>query len=83
LDSQKPYLKLDYVKSFPTREVEEIESEWQTQLNRSIGDLEDVSCSGYLERLRFMTNHKQTISDFRQCPIPRVHEDHNVMKARV
>jgi len=35
----------------------------------------------YPERLKFETNHKQTISDFRQHPIPRVHEVQIVMKA--
>jgi len=39
--------------------------------------------AGYFERLEFMTKHTQTISDFRQCPIPRVHEERIVMKARV
>jgi hypothetical protein len=33
--------------------------------------------------LKFVTNHKQTISDFLQRPIPRVHKDQIVMKARV
>jgi hypothetical protein len=33
--------------------------------------------------LKLVTNHKQTISDFLQQPIPRVHKDQMVMKARV
>jgi len=33
--------------------------------------------------LKFVTNHKQMMSDFLQRPIPRVHKDQNVMKARV
>ena len=33
--------------------------------------------------LKFVTNHKQTISDFLQCPIRRVHKDQIVIKARV
>jgi len=39
--------------------------------------------NAYLERLMFVTNHKQTISDFHQCSISRVHEEQIVMKARV
>ena len=39
--------------------------------------------SAHLKRLKFMTNHKRTISDFHQYPIPRVHEEKIVMKARV
>ena len=37
----------------------------------------------YLERLKFMTNYKQTISDFRQPLIRRVHEEQIVTKAGV
>jgi len=36
-----------------------------------------------LKRLKFVTNHQQTITDFRQLPIPRVHEEQIAMKARV
>jgi hypothetical protein len=32
--------------------------------------------------LKFVTNHKQMISDFLQRPIPRVHKDQIMMKAR-
>jgi len=39
--------------------------------------------TAYLEYLNCATNHKQTISDFRQCPIARVHEDEIVMNAWV
>ena len=39
--------------------------------------------TSYLEHLKFVTNHEQTISDFRQRPIPRVHEEQIVMKAQV
>jgi hypothetical protein len=35
----------------------------------------------YLERLKFVTNHKQTISDFHQYPNPRVYEVQIVMTA--
>jgi len=39
--------------------------------------------TSYLEWLKFVTNHEQTISDFRHRPIPRVHEEQIVMKAGV
>jgi len=39
--------------------------------------------TAYLERLKFMTNHKQKISDFSQRPIPSVHEEKIVIKALV
>jgi len=39
--------------------------------------------TAYIECLKFVTSHKQTISDFRQCPIPRVHEEQIGMKAWV
>jgi len=42
-----------------------------------------VMPTAYLERLKFVTNHQQTISDFRQNPIPNVHEEQIVMKAQV
>jgi hypothetical protein len=60
------------VNRFPSRELEEIASEWQSLLSGS-----------YLERLKFVTNHEQTISDFCQRPIPRVHAEQILMKARV
>jgi len=37
----------------------------------------------YHECLKFVTNHSQSISDFRHRPIPRVHEEQIVTKARV
>jgi hypothetical protein len=39
--------------------------------------------SSYLECLKFVTNHKQMVSDFLQRPIPRVHNDQIVMKSPV
>jgi len=42
-----------------------------------------LSPTAYLEHLKLVTNHKQMISDFCQCPIPRVHEEQIVMKAQV
>jgi hypothetical protein len=36
-----------------------------------------------LERRMFVTDHEETISDFPQSPIRRVHEEQIVMKARV
>ena len=39
--------------------------------------------TSYLECLKFVTNHEQTMSDFRQRPIPWVHEEQIVMKAWV
>jgi hypothetical protein len=35
---KKPYLKIDFVNRLPSRELEEIESEWQSLLSGSIGD---------------------------------------------
>ena len=39
--------------------------------------------TAFLEHLKFVTNHKQTISDFHQRPIPSVHEEQIVLNARV
>ena len=39
--------------------------------------------TAYLERQRIVANHEQTISNFRQSPIPRVHEEQLVMIAPV
>ena len=55
-----------------------IESECQSLLSGTIGDRRAPT-----HRLKFVTNHKQSISDFRQRPIPSVHEEQNVMKAQV
>jgi len=44
------------------------------------GKLPPTTC---YECLKFVTNPKQSISDFRQCPIPRVYEEQTVTKAQV
>jgi len=36
--AKTPDLKIDYMNRFPSRELEEIESECQSLLSRSIGD---------------------------------------------
>ena len=79
--ARKPYLKIDYLNRFPSRELEEIESEWQSLLNDSMGDRQ-APPTAYLERLKFVPNLKLTPSDFCQHPIPSVHEEQIVMKAR-
>jgi hypothetical protein len=42
-----------------------------------------LQSTGYLERLKFVTNHSLMTSDFRQHLIPRGREEQIVMKARV
>jgi hypothetical protein len=66
---------------FPSTELEEIESEceWLLSSEMVTGKFPP---SAYLEYLHIVTNLKQTIPNFCQCPIQTVHEDHFVMKAR-
>ena len=43
LGLQNPYVKMGYVNRFASRELEEIESECQIQLNGSISDLQTLA----------------------------------------